>query len=54
MFDDEAALAGRIAQLEREKSAVAAEQAILTAALDATRRARETAWVCRRPNAARA
>jgi hypothetical protein len=43
MFDDEAVLAGRIAQLEREKSAAAAEQAILTAEFDATRRTREAA-----------
>ncbi|MDT5149644.1 MAG: hypothetical protein QOI01_1377 [Mycobacterium sp.] len=39
----EAALVERIAVLEREKSAAAAEQAILTAELDATRRCREAA-----------
>ena len=38
---DESALIGRIATLEGEKSAAAAEQAILTAELDAKRRARE-------------
>ena len=37
----EAAIVDRIAELERGKSAAAAEQAILTAELDATRRARE-------------
>jgi hypothetical protein len=42
MFDmSEAALVTRIAELERGKSAAAAEQARLTAALDASRRARE-------------
>jgi len=45
MFDtvDEAALIDRIAVLERAKSAAAAEQAVLTAQLDTTRRAREAA-----------
>ncbi|MBJ7338263.1 DUF222 domain-containing protein [Mycolicibacterium sp.] len=49
MFDvvdclaDEAALVGRIAELERSKSAAAAEQAVLTAELDAKRRSREAA-----------
>ena len=48
MFDrsgavDEAVLIDRIAELERGKSAAAAEQAILTAELDAARRAREAA-----------
>ena len=39
----EAALVERIAVLEREKSAAAAEQAMLTAELDVKRRAREAA-----------
>ena len=39
----EAALVERIAELECSKSAAAAEQAVLTAQLDATRRAREAA-----------
>ncbi|WP_284225220.1 HNH endonuclease [Mycobacterium antarcticum] len=39
----EATLVDRIAELEREKSAAAAEQAILTAELDVARRAREAA-----------
>ncbi|WP_293237210.1 DUF222 domain-containing protein [Mycolicibacterium sp.] len=45
MFDtrDEAALVDRIAELERSKSAAAAEQAVLTAELDAKRRSREAA-----------
>ncbi|TQR86015.1 DUF222 domain-containing protein [Mycobacterium hodleri] len=45
MFDvmDEAALIDRISVLERAKSAAAAEQAVLTAQLDTTRRAREAA-----------
>ena len=45
MFDtmDEAALIDRIAVLERAKSAAAAEQAVLTARLDTTRRAAEAA-----------
>ena len=45
MFDmiDEAALVDRIAELEREKSAAAAEQAVLAAELDVARRAREAA-----------
>ncbi|MDT5339889.1 MAG: hypothetical protein QOD90_5394 [Mycobacterium sp.] len=43
MFDEEAALVARIARLEREKSAAAAEQAVLTAEFDAVRRAREAA-----------
>ena len=45
MFDtmDEAALIDRIAVLERAKSAAAAEQAVLTAQLDTTRRAAEAA-----------
>jgi Domain of unknown function (DUF222) len=40
---DEAALIARIAELERAKSAAAAEQAKATAAFDASRRAREAA-----------
>jgi hypothetical protein len=40
---DEAALVARIAELERAKSAAAAEQAKATAAFDASRRAREAA-----------
>ncbi len=44
MFDaNETALIDRIAMLERSKSAAAAEQAVLTAELDAARRAREAA-----------
>ncbi|MEU0498708.1 DUF222 domain-containing protein [Mycobacterium sp. NPDC006124] len=45
MFDmaEEAHLVDRIAALERAKSAAAAEQAVLTARLDTTRRAREAA-----------
>jgi hypothetical protein len=44
MFElSEAALVTRIAELERGKSAAAAEQAKLTAALDAKRRAQEAA-----------
>ncbi|KQY03258.1 HNH endonuclease [Mycobacterium sp. Root135] len=45
MFDamDEAGLIDRIAVLERAKSTAAAEQAVLTAHLDTTRRAREAA-----------
>ncbi len=41
MFDDEAALIERIANLERQKSAAAAEQAVATAELDQVRRAAE-------------
>ena len=40
---DEALLVDRIARLEREKSAAAAEQAVVTAELDRARRAREAA-----------
>ena len=40
---DEAALVDRIAELERSKSAAAAEQAVLTVALDDARQAREAA-----------
>src|SRR4051812_2994348 len=41
MFDEEAALVRRIASLERQKSAAAAEQAVTTAELDRVRRAAE-------------